>query len=277
MAAVPPEASGASTGAGGFAVALLLMAAATASVLTGGWPSAAAPTLLVSLLAVTEATLLARSGLGRLGVVLLAVPLCAAVVVPVTIGILPPLSPGGGVLPVIGQYLAGAFTGLFATDNWSFTVGLCSALWLCGYWVGWMAFRERRGVLAVLPILVVLACNALNAPSVRRSTGALSGVGAAEAIALLAAVVLIGVAELGELNFGWNWRRVPTLPGLGARFRSSALLAGGGVVLASLLIPPASTTAVSGSFLFGPRLGAGPGGAAARTWVSAPPSSRAAR
>jgi hypothetical protein len=259
-AAAAPEASGASTGAVGFALALILMAAATASVLTGGWPSAAAPTLLVALLAVTEATLLARSGLSRLGAILFAVPLCAAVVVPVTIGSLPAVSPGGGVLPIIGQYVGAAFTGLFASDDWSFTVGLCSALWLCGYWVGWVAFRERRGVLAVLPILVVLACNALNAPSVRRSTGAVSGVGAAEAVALLAAVVLVGLAQLGDLDFGWNWRRVPTLPGLGTRFRTSALLAAVGVVLASLLIPPASTTAVSGSFLFGPRLGGGPGG-----------------
>jgi hypothetical protein len=216
-------------------------------------------TVVAALVAVTEATLLARSNISRLGAVLLAVPLCAAVVVPVTIGIAP-AAPAGGVLEVIGHYVSAAFIGLFADDNWSFTVGLGSALWLCGYWLGWMAFRERRGVLAVLPILVVLACNALNAPSVRRTTGAGSAVGVAEAVALLAAVLLVGVAELGDLNWGWNWRRVPTLPGLDTRFRASLFLAGVGVVLVSLVIPPATTTALSDSFLFGPRLGGGAGG-----------------
>jgi hypothetical protein len=265
-ARVPPPAAaaaaadgGASIGLAGFAVALLLIGATTVSVLAGGWPSAVGATVVAALVAVAEAALLARSRIGRLGAMLLAVPLCAAAVVPVTIGIAPP-APIVGVPQLAGHYLAAAFTGLFAPDEWSFTVGLASALWACGYWLGWMAMRERRGVLAVLPTLVVLACNALNAPSVRRSTGAASAVGIAEAGALLAAVLLIGLAELGELNRGWSRRRVPALPGLGVRFKVSLAAAGAGVVLASLLVPPATTTALSDPFLFGPGLGGGGGG-----------------
>ena len=256
-------------GLGGYTLAVGLIVATTVAVLAGDWIGGAEATVLVGVVAVAEAILLGRAGVGRLGAALLAIPLCAAVVVPITIGLLPASVSRGGFEHSVGEYLLQALAGLLSTGandyvQWAFIVGLSTIIWLCGYWLGWMAFRERRGVLAVLPALVVLGVNVVNAPSVTTTSGPGSSVGLAETIALLAVVAVMGVAELGSLASGWRARRVPTLEGLRGRYTSSVAVTGIAVVVASLFIPSISSADLSGGLFSGPR-GNGSGGGGSNT------------
>jgi len=250
------------SGIGSYAIALGLIVTTTTAVLAGNWIGGAQATLLVAVVALVEAILLGRSGIGRLAAIGLAVPLCAAVVVPTTIGLVPLSVSSGGLQHTIGEYLLQAFTGLLATGpgdfvRWAFMVGLATIIWLCGYWLGWVAFREQRGVLAVLPALVVVAVNVLNAPSVTSGAGPGSSIGLSETMAIFAALLVVGLAELGSLAAGWRRRRIPTLEGVRERYTVSLSLAAIGVVAASLLIPPISDTDISGNLFSG---GVGHGG-----------------
>jgi hypothetical protein len=252
---------------GSYAIALLVIVATTVAVLAGGWIDGAQATILVGVVAVVEAILLAAAGLGRLGAALLALPLCAAVVVPTTIGLLPTSVSQAGWEHVWGEYALQAVAGLLSSGTgdyvqWAFVVGLGTLVWACGYWLGWMAFRERRGALAVVPALVVLSVNSLNAPNITLSSGPGSSVGLAETVALFAALLLIGMAQLGALAAGWRQRRVPSMPGVGARFITSMAVAATLVMVASLVVPPLSRVDLVNLFagLGGPGSGAGTGG-----------------
>ncbi len=256
------------SGIGSYLIALGLIVATTTAVLAGNWIGGAQATLLVAVVALVEAILLGRSGIGRLAAIALAIPLCAAVVVPTTIGLVPGSVSSGGLQHTIGEYILQAFTGLLATGpgdfvRWAFMVGLATIIWACGYWLGWVAFREQRGVLAVLPALVVVAVNVLNAPSVTSSAGPGSSIGLSETMTVFAALLVIGLAELGSLAAGWRRRRIPTLEGVRERYTVSLSLAAIGVVAASLLIPPISDTDISGNlFNGGPGNGGNRGSAA---------------
>ena len=253
-------------GIGAYVIAIGLILATTAAVLAGGWIGGAQATLLVAVVAVLEAVLLGRSGIGRLAALGLAIPLCAAVVVPTTIGLLPASVTHLGFQHTVGEYIVQAFAGLLATGppyfvQWAFMVGLSTIIWACGYWLGWVAFRERRGVLAVLPAVVVLAVNVLNAPSITLRAGPGSSIGLAETLALLAALLVIGLAELSSLASQWRGRRVPGLQGLRGRYITSLAVASIGVVAAGLLIPPLTSTDIADSLFHGS--GRGLGGSAA--------------
>jgi hypothetical protein len=249
-------------GIGAYVIATGLILATTAAVLAGGWIGGAQATLLVAVVAVLEAVLLGRSGIGRLAALGLAIPLCAAVVVPTTIGLLPASVSQLGFQHTVGEYLVQAVGGLLATGpdyfiQWAFMVGLSTIIWACGYWLGWVAFRERRGVLAVLPAVVVLAVNVLNAPSITLRAGPGSSIGLAETLALLAALLVIGLAELSSLASQWRGRRVPALQGLRGRYITSLAVASIVVVAAGLLIPPLTSTDISGSLFHGSGRGLG--------------------
>lgn len=250
------------SGIGAYAIALGLIVTTTTAVLAGNWIGGAQATLLVAVVALVEAILLGRSGVGRLVAIGLAIPLCAAVVVPTTIGLIPSSVSSGGLEHTIGEYVLQAFTGLLASGpgdfvRWAFMVGLATIIWACGYWLGWVAFREQRGVLAVLPALVVVGVNVLNAPSVTSGAGPGSSIGLSETMAIFAALLVIGLAELGSLAAGWRRRRIPTLEGVRERYTIALSLASIGVVAASLLIPPISDTDISGNLFNG---GVGQGG-----------------
>jgi hypothetical protein len=249
-------------GIGAYLIALGLILATTAAVLAGGWIGGAQATLLVAVVAVIEAILLGRSGIRRLAALGLAIPLCAAVVVPTTIGLLPHSVSHLGVQHTVGEYILQAFGGLLATGpdyfiQWAFMVGLSTIVWACGYWLGWVAFREHRGVLAVLPALVVLAVNVLNAPSITLTAGPGSSIGLAEISALLATLLVIGLAELSSLAVHWRGRRVPTLEGLRGRYLASLSIASIGVVAAAVVIPPLTSTDLSDFLFHGPGRGLG--------------------
>ncbi len=164
-------------GIGSYLVAVVVIMAMTTAVLAGGWIGDGQPALLVGVVGLVEAILLGRAGIGRLEALVFGLPLCAAVVVPVTIGVLPTSVSNLGWYHVVGEYALQAFAGLLASGpgdfvNWAFLVGLGALVWACAYWLGWVAFREHRGILAVLPILVILAVNSLNAPNVNLNSGA---------------------------------------------------------------------------------------------------------
>ncbi|MGA8015673.1 MAG: transglutaminase-like domain-containing protein, partial [Candidatus Dormiibacterota bacterium] len=252
-------------GIGSYLLAVVLILATTGAILAGGWIGGAQATLLVGVVGVVEAILLGRAGIGRLGAVALGLPLCAAVVVPTTIGLLPAsLSPSPW-YHVVGEYVLQALVGLLSSGSsqfvvWAFMVGLGAVVWACGYWLGWVAFRERRGILAVLPVMVILAVNALNAPSITLSSGAGSSVGLSETLALFIALLVVGLAELGGLAAGWRWRRVPAMEGLRTRFTTSFVLASMLVVVLSLLLPPLTRTDIVNLFAgLGGRGASGPG------------------
>jgi hypothetical protein len=249
-------------GIGAYLIALALMLATTAAVLAGGWIGGAQATLLVAVVAVLEAVLLGRSGIRRLVALGLAIPLCAAVVVPTTIGLLPYSVSHLGFQHTVGEYIIQAFGGLLASGpdyfiQWAFMVGLSTVVWACGYWLGWVAFRERRGVLAVLPAIVVLAVNVLNAPSTTLTAGPGSSIGLAETAALLATLLVIGLAELSRLAFRWRSGRVPALEGLRGRYLTALSIASIGVVAAALVIPPVTSTDLSNLLFNGPGRGLG--------------------
>jgi transglutaminase-like putative cysteine protease len=253
-------------GLGSYVVAIVVVMAMTGAVVAGGWISDAQPALLVGVVGVVEAILLGRAGIGRLEALVFGLPLCAAVVVPVTIGVLPISVSQLGWYHVVGEYAIQAFAGLLATGapdfvNWAFLVGLGALVWACAYWLGWVAFREHRGMLAILPVLVVLAVNSLNAPTVNLASGAESSVGLPEVIAIFAAILLVGISELGGLAALWRWRRVPAMSGLRGRFTASLAVVAALVVVASLLLPPLTQANVVNFFgwLSGQGNGAGNG------------------
>lgn len=235
-----------------YVLSLVLVVAASLAVLAGGWVDGAGGVIIVSAVGITEAALLARSSIPRIAMLGLAIPLAVAVIVPLTLGQY--VDDG---IPTIGhaiaRYTGAAAVGILSSETWTFTVGLATLLWLCSFWTGWWALRECHGVVAGLPLVVVLGVNALNAPSV-------GPILVPEAAALLALVLLAGVSELGSLDASWRGRGVTMLPNLGRRY-TVAVAAGSIVVLsAALLLPPLTSVDVSGHFFPGPNAGNGGGG-----------------
>jgi hypothetical protein len=104
---------------------------------------------------------------------------------------------------------------------------------------------------------VVLAVNVLNAPSITLRAGPGSSIGLAETLALLAALLVVGLAELSSLASQWRGRRVPGLQGLRGRYITSLAVASIVVVAAGLLIPPLTSIDISGSLFHGSGRGRG--------------------
>jgi hypothetical protein len=234
------------------AVLVVAIAVATAgAAVAGGWVDGAGGVILVAAVGAVEAAILARSPLSRGVTALLTVPLAVSAIVPLTAAAMPDDGIAGAGHVVV-RYVDAAFTGLMSPDDWPFIVGLATVMWLCSFWSGWVLMRERRGVVAVAPMLVVLGVNALNAPTLQH-------VAPYEMTSLTAMVLAVGAAELSHLDDGWRWRAVPTLPRLRRRF-AVAVVGGSMVVLvAGLLLPPLSTTDLTGRIFSGPR-GNGSGG-----------------
>jgi len=235
------------------AAATLGMVAATAwAVMSAGWVDGTGAVLVCALAAVLEATLVARSSAGRLVAVLMLPVVGALVVVPLTYGSIP-----GSQTITLGeaarQYLDAFATGLFVQGDWPFLVGLCAVFWLLGSWAGWLAVRERRGVLAVVPVYAALAINALNAPS-------LQNVWLPEAVAVGLSLVVVGRVHLLSLSARWRRTGVVALPGTERRFGRITWGAAVLLILVALAIPPVSTRDVSGSlFHFSSTTGRGGG------------------
>lgn len=222
------------------AATLATVAATAWAVMSAAWVDGTAAVLLTAVAGVLEAVLVARSSVGRVIAVLLLPVVGTLVVVPLTYGSMP-----GADSTTLGdaaqQYLSALATGLFVQGDWPFLVGLCGVFWLIGAWTGWLAVRERRGVLAVLPCYAVLAVNALNAPS-------LEHVAFPEAVAVALSLVVVGRVHLLDLSARWRRGGVVALPGTEQRFGRVTLGAALLLLVAALVVPPASTRDISGMF-----------------------------
>jgi len=220
------------------AVLCVALIAATAwAVLAAGWVRGGGGAIVVGVTSVIEAALLAQARAPRIAAAIAAPFLGLAAIVPTTLAAMP-ADTGQTAGAVASHYLRALFSGLASTQDWDFTVGLCAILFLCGYWLGWMVLREHRGVLAVIPVISVLATNVVNAANP-------DPIALPETIAVVLAIAVVAAAYMGSLGDGWAASRITALDGLGWRFGSSAAGVAVVLTLVALLLPPVSTTDIS--------------------------------
>jgi transglutaminase-like putative cysteine protease len=221
----------------GAVLCVALIAATAWAVLAAGWVNGGGGAAVVAVTSVIEAALLAQARAPRLVAAIAAPFLGLAAIVPTTLAALPPLAgqTGGA---IVSHYARALVTGLASTQDWDFTVGLCAVLFLCGYWLGWTALREHRGVLAVIPVFSVLATNVVNAKDT-------DPIAVPETIAVVLALAVIAAAHLGALSDRWASARITPLSGMRVRFGASAAAVAVGLTVLALLLPAVSTTDIS--------------------------------
>ena len=226
-----------------------LVAATTWAVMVADWVDGTGVTLAAAVVAAAEAVLIARSLVGRAVAAVAAPVLGLIVIVLLTAGSMP-ADGGGGLRHAVARYAGALAAGLFQSDDWTFLVGLCGAMWAVGFWTGWVAIREQRGVLAVLPAYAVLAVNALNAPT-------LDHVLLPETVAVGLSLLVMTRAHLDHLESGWRRRRIIALPGTARSFTRAGAAASGLALLLALVVPPLTSVDISGRIF---HVGSGPGG-----------------
>ncbi|HEY6468819.1 MAG TPA: transglutaminase domain-containing protein [Candidatus Dormibacteraeota bacterium] len=216
------------------ALCLGLMAAMSWDVLATGWVGGGGAVLtVVGLASVAEAVVLARAHVSRF-VFGVALPVLAlATIVPLTASGMP-AAPGQRPGTFIAHYLSAALTGVTSTQAWTFEVGLGTALFVCGSWLAWLAVREHRGVLAVMPIFVVLAIDVVNASTPESMV-------LPEGLCVGLALAVIAAAHRESLGAGWVAGRITPLGKLGWRFGGGACLVAVGLTVTALILPPASS------------------------------------
>jgi transglutaminase-like putative cysteine protease len=213
------------------------------TLLATGWVDGAGGALVVALAAVVEAAVLAHARVPRSLALALVPVLAMAAIIPATISALP-LDGDSSFWHLIGRYVGASFGGLASTQDWPFTVGLCAVLWLCGYWMTWMALREHRGVLAVLPVYIILATNVLN-----QRTGREVALPAALSVGL--SLLVVANAHLDSLQSRWRRRRVKALAGIRSGMVGSAAVVAVGILVVGSVLPRATTQDISGTFFSG--------------------------
>ena len=241
-------------------LSVALVAATVWAVMSADWVDGAGAALAAGVVATVEAALVARSAAGRVTAALAAPVLGVLVIVPLTARGMP-ADGATGLLHAAGRDAVALGTGLFGDDNWPFLVGLCGICWLVGFSTGWLALRERLGILAVLPCVSVLAVNALNAPS-------LATVALPETVALGIALALVAAAEYARLEGHWRRERVLALPGTAGRFGRVTLPACVVILCAATVLPQATSVDLSGRLLHWVTARTGGGGAASGTVVT---------
>jgi len=224
-----------------------LMATTAWTVVVAGWVKGGIVAVIVGVAAVIVAAMLVRAHLPRL-VATLAAPLLGAVTLVLATGAAMPAVPHHVIGTIASHYLRAIFTGLTSAHPWDFAVGLCAVLFVCGYWLGWMALREHRGVLAVVPIYSVLAVDVLNAPKADQLTLPVT-------LAMGLSLTVIAAAHLGALGARWAPARITPLEGFRRRFAGSAAPVAALTVVA-LALPAVSATDFS-TRLFSSGVGTG--------------------
>ncbi len=237
VAQVPNAARGALVGT---ALCAVTMLSVTWTLLATGWVDGAGGSLVVAIAAVFEAAVLAYARVPRIVATVLIPVLALAAIIPATISVLP-FDSDASFLHLIGRYLGASFGGLAATADWPFTVGLCALLWLCAFWMTWVALREHRGVLAVIPVYIILATNVLNAHA-----------GHSPALPTVLTVgftfLVIANAHLDDLEARWQKRRIQSLPGIRSGMVGSTAIIAVGILLLGSLLPRATSLDISGQF-----------------------------
>lgn len=235
----------------GAALCVALIAATAWAVLAAGWVNGGGGAAVVAVTSVVEAALLAQARAPRIAAAIAAPFLGLAAIIPTTLAAMPPVA-GQTVGSIAEHYVRALVTGLASSTDWDFTVGLCAILFLCGYWLGWVALREHRGVLAVIPVFSVLATNVVNAKDP-------DPIAFPETVAVVLALAVIAAAYLGALGDRWAAARITPIGGMRVRFGSSAAAVAVGLTVVALLVPPLTDTDIS-SRLFPKGLGIGTSG-----------------
>lgn len=233
----------------GALLVIALVAAATWAVMVADWVDGTGVTLAAAVVAAAEAVLIARSLVGR-GVAALAAPVLGLIVIVLLTAGSMPADGGAGLRHAVFRYAGALLGGLFQSDDWTFLVGLCGVMWLIGFWTGWVAIREHRGVLAVLPVYAVLAVNDLNAPT-------LDHVLIPETCAVGLSLLVMIRCNLDLLESSWRRRRIIALPGTRRSYARVGTTASLVVLLLALVAPPLTTVDISGRIF---HVGSGPGG-----------------
>ncbi|HEY8672453.1 MAG TPA: transglutaminaseTgpA domain-containing protein [Candidatus Dormibacteraeota bacterium] len=221
----------------GAMLCVALIAATAWAVLAAGWVNGGGGAAVVAVTSVIEAALLAQARAPRLVAAIAAPFLGLAAIVPTTLAAMTPVAGQSGGT-IVSHYARALVTGLASTQDWDFTVGLCAVLFLCGYWLGWTALREHRGVLAVIPVFSVLATNVVNAKDP-------DPIAVPETVAVVLALAVIAAAHLGALSERWASARITPLHGMRVRFGASAAAMAVGLTVVALLLPAVSTTDIS--------------------------------
>ena len=225
-----------------------LMAATSWAVLAAGWVNGGGGAVVAGVAAVVAAAVLGRAHVHRLVTVAASPVLAVLVIVPVTVAGMPAV-PHQAFGVTAAHYLRAMATGLWSTNGWDFTVGLSAILFVCGYWLGWMAQYEHRGVLAVLPVYSVLAVDVINAPKP-------AALALPVTLAIGLSLAVIAAAYLGSLDARWGPAGIAPLEGFRWRFASSAAPVAAELTVVALVIPAVSSTNFSARLL---SLGGGQG------------------
>jgi hypothetical protein len=221
----------------GAALCVALIAATAWAVLAAGWVNGGGGAAVVAVTSVVEAALLAQARAPRIAAAIAGPFLGLAAIVPTTLAAMPPVA-GQTVGSIAAHYVRALVTGLASSTDWDFTVGLCAILFLCGYWLGWVALREHRGVLAVIPVFSVLATNVVNAKDP-------DPIAFPETVAVVLSLAVIAAAYLGALGDRWVAARITPIGGMRVRFGSSAAAVAVGLTVVALLVPPLTDTDIS--------------------------------
>jgi hypothetical protein len=235
----------------GAVLCVALIATTSWAVLAAGWVNGGGGAAVVAVTSVVEAALLAQARAPRIAAAIAAPFLGLAAIVPTTLAAMPPVA-GQTVGSIASHYVRALVTGLASTTDWDFTVGLCAILFLCGYWLGWTALREHRGVLAVIPVFSVLATNVVNAKDP-------DPIALPETIAVVLALAVIAAAYLGALGDRWASAKITPLEGMRVRFGGSVAAVAVGLTILALIVPPLTDTDIS-TRLFPNGLGIGSSG-----------------
>jgi hypothetical protein len=217
---------------------IALVGATCWAVLGAGWVTGGSGAVVVAVAALIQAGLLARVRSPRI-VSALAAPVLGLVTIAfVTLGAMPlVIGQTGGA--AAARFVRALVVGIGSTQAWDFTVGLAAILFVTGYWLGWVALREHRGVLAVVPVFALLGTNVVNAPNP-------SQVALPETIAAVLAVAVIAAAHFGSLGADWRSERITPLDGIRWRFGSSAVVVAIVLTMVAVLLPPATSSNISG-------------------------------
>ena len=229
--------------AAGTALCGLTIFATTWTLLATGWVDGASGAFVVGMAAVLEAAVLAYARVSRVLAAVLIPVLALAAIIPATISALP-FDGDASPWHLITRYLGASLGGLATTQDWSFSVGLCAVIWICGYWMTWLALREHRGVFAVVPVYIVLATNVLNARS--DHDPALPTV-----LTVGFSFLVIANAYLDALLVRWQKRNIRALPGIRAGMVGSTAVIGVGIIILGSVLPRATSTDISGQFFTG--------------------------
>jgi transglutaminase-like putative cysteine protease len=212
-----------------------LMAATSWAALAAGWTQGDGNAVAIAgVLAVAAAAILGSIHAHRILAALVTPFVVVVAVVPATLAVLP--SVPRETLGAVGlHYLRAMVTGLGSTQGWDFIVGLSVVVCLSGYWLGWMALREHRGVLAVVPVYSLLAVTVLNAQRP-------DGLALPLALAMGLSLAVIAAAHLGSLRASWAPAGISALKGLRWRFVGSAAPVAAGLTIVALVLPAVSST-----------------------------------